>query len=136
MLSEERKPRVLMAVSLPAAERIGRILVEDFRIERAASLRELVHTMRCSSFDLVIVGAHFDGSRAIEALDVVRLHAPQVPLVCVRVAPFCDPLGEATLAAFQTAVEELGVDCFVDLLTFPDDGAGNARIRTMIERLL
>ena len=134
MLSDERKPRVLMAVSPRAVARMRRIL-EGFRLECPGSLGELAHAMRGCSFDLVVVGSHFDGSRTIEALKTVRLHAPQVPLACVRAAPFCNPLGEATLAALQAAAEELGIDCFVDVLQFPDDDAGNAGVRALFDRL-
>ena len=135
MLSDEHTPRVLMAVSPRAADRIGRIL-HGFRLECPGSLSELAQALHSSSFDVVVVGSHFDGSRAIEALKMVRWHAPQVPLACVRGAPFCNPLGEATLAAFRAAAEELGVDCFVDVLRFADDDAGNARLRAMFDRLV
>ena len=67
---------------------------------------------------------------------MVREHSPQARLVCVRAGPFCNPLGEATLAALQTAAEELGINGFVDLPEFPDDDAGNARVRAMFERLV
>lgn len=135
MLSNERKARVLMAVSERAGERMSRILA-GLDVAPAASLRELVHALRCSSFDLVIVGCHFDGSRATEAVKSALLHAPGVPLACVLAAPFSSTLGEGTVAAFQTAAEELGVDCFVDVTQFPDDVAGNARVRAMLERLV
>jgi hypothetical protein len=135
MLSDEHTPSVLMAVSPRAADRIRRIL-HGFRLECPASLGELAQALRSSSFDVVVVGSHFDGSRALEASRMVRWHAPQVPLACVRGAPFCNPLGEATLAAFRAAAEELGVDCFVDVLQFADDDAGNARLRAMFDRLV
>jgi hypothetical protein len=124
-----------MAVDARAAQRMSRIL-EGWQCDWPASLRDLVHALRCSSFDLVIVGCLFDGSRAIEALAAARLHAPDVPLACVRAAAFSSRLGEATLAAFHSAAEELGADCYVDVLQFPDDGAGDARVRGMLERLM
>ena len=135
MLSDKRRPRVLLAVSTGAQERMSRILA-GYHLERPASLRELAFAMRCSAFDLAVVGSHFDSSRAIEALKTVLLNAPQVPLVCVRASPFDSTLGEATLAAFEAAAEEIGVDCYVDVLKFPDDAAGNARVRALFDRLL
>jgi hypothetical protein len=135
MVCEERRPRVLMAISPRAVDRVGRIL-RGFTLERAATLGELTHAMRRPSFDLVVVGSRFDGSRAIEALKVVRSHAPHIALACVRPTPFCNPLGGATLEAFQVAVGELGANCFVDMLQFPDDDAGNARVRAIFERLM
>lgn len=112
-----------------------RRVLQGFRVEQPASLSQLAHAVRCSSFDLVLVSADFDGSRAIEALKTARWHAPRVPLVCVRAAPFPHPLGAATLAAFQAALEELDVDCFVDMMQFADDDGGNARVRGLLERL-
>jgi len=135
MFAGQRRPRVLMAVSEGAAERMCRIL-DGLEVERPAAMPQFVHALRCSSFDLVVVGAHFDGSRAIDAIKTARMHAGHVPLACVRAAAFCTPLGEATLAAFRSAAEELGADCFVDVLQFPDNAEGDARVRRMFERLL
>jgi hypothetical protein len=135
MLSRARKRRVLMAVSARAAERMCRIL-EGMDLECPGSLRELAFALRCQSFDLVIVGCDFDGSQAIDAMKMARLNAPRVPLACVRVAPFSSALGEATISALHSAAEELGADCFIDVLQFPDDPEGNARVLEMLERLV
>jgi hypothetical protein len=134
MLSNARKPRVLMAVTTRAAERMCRIL-DGVDLQRPSTLREFAFALRCSSFDLIIVGCHFDDSRAIDAVKTALLNAPSVPLACVRAAPFSSALGEATLSAFHAAAEELGADCFIDVLQFPDDAYGNARVREMLERL-
>ena len=124
-----------MAVSARAAERMCRIL-GGMDLERPGSLRELVFALRCQSFDLVIVGCHFDGSQAIDAMRTALRNAPRVPLACVRVLPFDSALGEATLSALHAAAEELGADCFIDVVQFPDDAQGNARVRDMLERLV
>jgi hypothetical protein len=125
--------RVLVAVSPRAAQRMGRVL-HGFEVELAHSVRGIAAALRRDRFDLVIVGAHFDRSNAMHAVTTVRSLACDVPLACVRAAPFSTGLGEGTLAAFRAASEELGVDCFVDLLEFPDDDAGNARARAVLER--
>ena len=135
MLPGQRRPRVLMAVSEGAAERMCRIL-GGLELERPVAMPQFVHALRCSSFDLVVVGSHFDGCRAIDAIKIARTHAADVPLACVRATPFCTPLGDATLAAFRSAAEELGADCFVDVLQFPDNAEGDARVRGMLERLV
>jgi hypothetical protein len=134
MAARQRTLRVLMAVSERAAARMRRVF-DGLEFERPDSLSQFSHALRCSPFDLVVVGCMFDGSRAIEAIKIARLHAPHMPLACVRAAPFTSALGEGTLAAFHAATEELGADCFVDLLQFPDDAEGNARVRTLLERL-
>jgi hypothetical protein len=108
-------------------------ILEGLELEQPASLGMFAHALRCSSYDLVVIGCHFDGSHAIEAVRTARWHAPEVPLACVLAAPFSSRLGEATLTAFHAASEELGADCFVDLLQFPDDAEGNARVRALLQ---
>jgi hypothetical protein len=134
MLARGRRPRVLMAVGPRAAQRMCRIL-NGWEIAQPDSLRTLAHELRWTRYDLVIVGQLFDDSRAIEAVRAALLHAPRVPLVCVRAAPFRSALGDAAIEAFHAAAEELGAECFIDVLRFPDDADGNARVRALIERL-
>jgi hypothetical protein len=134
MLANGRKARVLMAVSPRAAERMSRIL-PGVEVTQAASLGEFTYALRCRSFDLVVVGCHFDGSRALEAIKTARSNAPGAALACVLAAPFESTLGVGTLAALQAAAGELGVDCFIDVMQFPDDAAGNARVRSILDRL-
>src|SRR5688572_6120376 len=100
MQARGRRPRVLVAVSERAGERMCRIL-DGLDLEQPSSLALFAHAMRCSSFDLVVIGCHFDGSHAIEAVRTARWHAPEVPLACVLAAPFTSRLGEATLSAFH-----------------------------------
>jgi hypothetical protein len=133
MPARHRQRRALMGVSARAESRMIRVL-SGWDLARATSVHEFVHELRCSTFDLVIVGTHFDGSRALEAVKAARFQAPQVPLACICAVPF-QGLGEASLAAFRAAAEEMGADCFIDVLQFPDDAEGNARVRTLLERL-
>jgi hypothetical protein len=133
MQARGRKPRVLVAVSERAAERMCRIL-DGLELEQPGSLALFAQALRCSSFDLVVIGCHFDGSHAIEAVKTARWHAPRVPLACVLAAPFSSRLGEAALSVFHVAAEELGADCFIDLMQFPDDAEGNARARAMLQQ--
>jgi hypothetical protein len=134
MHARKRRPRVVLAVSMRAAERMNRVF-EGWQVTRPASVAELSQVLRMGSADLVVVGSLFDGSRAIEAVKAARRDAPGVPLVCVRAAPFYSALGRSALAALRCAAEELGADCFIDVLEFPDDAEGNRRVRAMLERL-
>lgn len=134
MLWDTRKPHVLTAVSPRAAKRMSRIL-QGFVVQRAYSATDVARALRCWSFDVVIVGSRFDGPNAIEAVKLVLGRTPGVPLVCVHLERFCPAAEQATLAAFRAACEELGVD-FVDVLSFPDDEAGNARVRAELESIL
>src|SRR5918999_4732106 len=134
MRARDHSARVLLAVSGRAAERMCRIL-DGWEIRRVESLHALAQELRRASYDLVIVGQLFDDSRAIEAVRTALRQAPRVPVVCVRAAPFQSALGEAAICAFRAAAEELGAECFIDVLQFPDDPEGDARVRTLIERL-
>jgi hypothetical protein len=55
-------------------------------------------------------------------------------VVCVRGLP--SRLGHRSLHALRTVLDELGARDFIDLLEYPDDALGNARVRAMLERLM
>jgi hypothetical protein len=131
--AKSRKPRVLLAVTPGAAERMGRIL-EGWEIERPQSLPAFVEALHSGSYDAVVVGHFFDDSRAIEALAAARQDAPRAPLVCVRAVPFSCALGDAAISAFQAAAQQLGARCFIDVLQFADNPEGNGRVRSIVER--
>ena len=71
----------------------------------------------------------------IDALKEAVSRAARTPVVCLRGTGFVSALGAGTVEALRLASEALGADCFIDLGRFPDDAAGNARVRAMIERL-
>lgn len=126
--------RALLAVSPRAVDRMSRILA-GWDLTQPPSLHAMVDDLRCKRFELIIVGHFFDDSQAIEAVWTALQQAPHVPLVCVCGAPFRGPLGEGALAAFHAAAEQLGADCFVDVLKFPDNPEGNAQVRAILDRL-
>ena len=127
--------RALLAVSAAAHGRIARVL-EDWDFESAENVGDLLLELEEGNRDLVIVGAHFDDSNAIAALREALSRPGRAPVVCVRGKPFSKGLGQATLDALRLAAEALGAEEFIDLDAFPDDPAGNARVRRMFERLL
>lgn len=127
--------RVLVAVSAEGRGRIARVL-DDWDIEATENIGDLLRGLREEKHDVVIVGAHFDDSNAIGALKEALSRPGRAPVVCVRGKPFSKGLGQATLDALRLAAEALGAEEFIDLDAFPDDAAGNARVRRMFERLL
>lgn len=125
--------RVLLAVSAQTRERLlscfpGCAIVWAQTAEevRAAAGRE--------SFDMVVVGSHFDESHTFDILALIREAHPAPRIVCVRGRPFPGALGRSTMQAFRAACEALGVDMVVDLLDYTDDEAGNLAIRTLFAR--
>jgi hypothetical protein len=125
--------RIVAAVSPGARPRIRAIAppCELCFVDTAEALLRELDNRRC---DMLILGLHFEESTAVAALQRVRARADTFPVVCVRGRP--SRLGQRSLSALRMAVSELGTDNFIDLLEYPDDEAGNARVRAMLERLL
>lgn len=124
--------RIVAAVSPGVRERICAIAPRGelcFAHTAEALLRELDN-----GCDMLILGLHFDESTMVAALQRVRARAEAFPVVCVRGRP--SRLGQRSLSALRMALNELGAQNFIDLLEYPDDEAGNARVRATLERLL
>src|SRR5688572_19101086 len=128
-------PRVVAAVGRDVQQRIRAILPEcELRfVDTGAQLLRALDETRC---DMLIVGMHFDESSAVAALERVLGRGETFPVVCVRGLPFTRGLGQGSLDALRMASDELGAQYFIDLLDYPDDALGNARVRAMLERLL
>lgn len=128
-------PRVIAAVDRAAWRRLRAILPEcELRfVDTSAQLARELDAGPC---DMLIVGAHFDESTAIGAIERVLARDEMFSVVCIRGRPFASALGGPSLEALRVASRALGAQNFIDLLEYPDDEAGNARIRAMLERLL
>ena len=125
--------RVVVAVSPGLRRRMRAILPEsELRfVETADDLLRELDDERC---DMLIVGAHFDESSAVAALERVLARPETFPVVCVRGVH--SRLGYRSMHALRLALDELGAREFIDLLEYRDDALGNARVRAMLERLL
>ena len=133
-MANDAPARVLVAVGERSRPRLHAILggwCDTVYAQRLRDIPPLLH----GGFDLVVIGAHFDFSRGIETLCAVLDHRPACPVACVRASPF-DALGPASFDAYGMACIELGATDVLDLLEFPDDDAGNARVRALFERLM
>ena len=126
--------RVLAAVS-PGLEARIRAILPECELRFVHTGPELVRALEAWRCDMLIVGLHFDESSAIAALERVLAREETFPVVCVRGLPF-NRLGRPALDALRMALGELGAHNFIDLLEYPDDAPGNARVRGMLERLL
>jgi DNA-binding LacI/PurR family transcriptional regulator len=135
MTSPAAAPRVVAAVSREVQRRIRAILpgCELHFVQTEEQLLRALNEARC---DMLIVGSHFDESTAVAALERVLARGASFPVVCVRVMPFAARLGQPTVEALRMASSELGAQHFIDLLQYPDDENGNARVRALLQRLL
>jgi hypothetical protein len=127
-------PRVLVAIARNNRRRIA-LMLRGWNVEHVETSSELARALGERPYDLVIVGAHFDESKAIEALKAALVHAQGIPVVCVFAGRFRSSLGGGTLQALRLATEALGAAHFLDLDSFGDDAAGHARVRALLERL-
>ncbi|HEX6158433.1 MAG TPA: hypothetical protein VFZ54_20580 [Burkholderiales bacterium] len=127
-------PRVVAAVSPDLQTRI-RAIAPACELRFVASAEALLAEIEDARCGMLIVGVHFDESTALAALERVLARGEAFPVVCVRGRPF-SALGKPTLDALRLASRALGVQNFIDLIEYPDDAAGNARVRAMLERLI
>ena len=88
-------------------------------------------------FGLVMVGVHFDESQMFTLLGDIRSHAKyrKVPVLCV-LGSWGRMLSEVAVEGLDHAVKALRANGFLNLLHFPDDEEGNARIRRIADYLI
>jgi hypothetical protein len=135
MSAQLQASRVIVAATAESQPRIRAILPEcDLCF--VDTERELHRALARGRCDMLIVGAHFQESGAVAAIEQVLLRDETIPVVCIRARPFATPLGQPAVDALRIATRALGASNFIDLLEYPDDERGNARVRRMLERLL
>lgn len=126
-------PRVIVAVTKDVRPRIAAIL-SDCELRFVDHAAELAAELAHSCCNMLIVGLQFDESSGMDALEQVLRQEHDFPVVCVRGRPF-SRLGTPALQVAHVALGELGARNFIDLLEYPDDAAGNARVRALLHHL-
>jgi hypothetical protein len=124
---------LLVAVADDARARLAAILAGR-EIAFATTIEEVRERLRAQSVRALILGSHFDQSTALELLQTLSAEAR--PVICVHAVPFGGRLGRSTFHAFRTACFALGARAVIDLLEYPDDDMGNARVRAAIDASL
>lgn len=126
-------PRVVVAVSPEVQPRMRAVLpaCELRFVESGAELLRALEEERC---DLLVLGVHFDESSAVAALERALADGELCPVVFVRGRRTL--YGQRSLNALRMALRELGARYFLDLVRYPDDALGNARVQAMLERLI
>ena len=134
MTSPPVPSRVVVAVTHGLRQRIRAILpgCELLFVDTGEELLRKLDDGRC---DMLILGTHFEESTALATLERVLARGENFPVVCVR-ARRLSKLGRPSLDVLRMALSELGARNFIDLLDYPDDALGNARVRAMLERLM
>ncbi|MGH8735284.1 MAG: hypothetical protein ACREVB_16490, partial [Burkholderiales bacterium] len=103
-------------------------------IETSDEARQLLEKER---FGLVLLGVHFDESQMFSLLGDIRAHAKyrKVPILCV-LGTWGRMLSEVAVEGLDHAVKAMMANGFLNLLHFPDDDEGNARIRRIADYLI
>lgn len=126
---------VLVAEAVPGRDRLARIL-DGRDVEFASTCAEARVRLHERPYDLVVIGAHFDSSTALDLIQEVLRGEATCPVICVHCVPFATPSARRSFEAFRLASSALGAAEVLNLLEFPDDEAGNARVRRMLERMM
>lgn len=130
------KSRILVAVVHDNKERIERVLA-GHGLTFVANCDEARSLLEKEKFGLVMLSVHFDESQMFTLLSDIRAHAKyrKVPILCV-LGSRGRLLSEVAIEGLDHAVKAMMANGFLNLLHFPDDDEGNARIRRIVDYLI
>lgn len=123
---------------LVAAEGIGRLerilAGHDLTVAKNTDLAKA--ELRKREFAMIILGVNFDESRMFELLRLVRSYKVNqlTPVVCMLTSE--SRLSDVAIEGLDHAVKAMLANAFLNLNKFPDDEAGNARVRRIIDYLI
>ena len=130
------RTRILVAVLHDNRERLTRVLEghDLVFVDNGDDARELLER---DVYGLVLLGVHFDESQMFSVLGDIRSRARyrKVPILCV-LGSWGRMLSEVAVEGLDHAVKALRANGFLNLLHFPDDEEGNARIRRIADYLI
>lgn len=122
-------------VAVEGIERLQRILAGHV-LTVPRSVEEAKAEMQQREFAMIILGVHFDESRMFELLRLVRTFRKNelTPVVCMLTAE--SRLSDVAIEGLDHAVKAMLANAFLNLNKFPDDEAGNARVRRIVDYLI
>ena len=132
-----KKPRILLACVRQAYPRLFAIL-SGHELEFVSTLTDARAALKGDSFDMIMIGVHFDESRMFELLQQVRADGryARVPVVCFRGIPAASAEDSLAPEPIEAACKAMGASAFLDMTAFSDDAIGNAAIRSTLGRVL
>jgi len=130
------RTKILVAVVHDNRERLARVLEghDLVFVDNGDDARELLER---DVYGLVLLGVHFDESQMFSVLGDIRSRARyrKVPILCV-LGSWGRMLSEVAVEGLDHAVKAMMANGFLNLLHFPDDEQGNARIRRIADYLI
>jgi hypothetical protein len=135
-MGQAPRTKILLAVVHDNRDRLARIL-EGHELIFVESGDEARARLGDQKFGLVFLGVHFDESQMFSLLGDIRAHAKyrKVPVLCV-LGSWGRMLSEGVVEGLDHAVKAMMANGFLNLLHFPDDDEGNARIRRIADYLI
>jgi CheY-like chemotaxis protein len=135
-MGQAPRTKILLAVVHDNRDRLARIL-EGHELIFVESGDEARARLEDQKFGLVFLDVHFDESQMFSLLGDIRAHAKyrKVPVLCV-LGSWGRMLSEGVVEGLDHAVKAMMANGFLNLLHFPDDDEGNARIRRIADYLI
>jgi hypothetical protein len=135
-LHQAPKTRILVAVVPENEDRMSRIL-HGHELAFVHTGEEARSLLEKEKFGLVALSVHFDESQMFSLLGDIRAHAKyrKVPILCV-LGTWGRMLSEVAVEGLDHAVKAMMANGFLNLMHFPDDDEGNARIRRIVDYLI
>jgi hypothetical protein len=132
-----KKARILLASVEAAHIRLAAILA-GHELTFVTTLTDAQAALDTHNFDLVMIGTQFDESKVFDLLRCVRANGKYsgVPVICFRGVKFAAAEGKFMLRTIEMACREMGASCFFDLPAFVNDKLGNAKVRSIIRRVV
>ena len=130
-----RDHEILLAVGDPLCERLKRVLA-GHRLTCPRNVAETERLLSRHEYAMIIIGVRFDESRMFEVLRLVRILDPNrtTPVVCVL--PASSGMSEVSIEGLDHAVKAMLANAFLNFDHFPDDEAGNGRVRRIVDYLI
>lgn len=127
----DRATYKILACTTPEAERRLRQALPADELQMALTFSDATSALLDGQWNVVIVGALFDESRALELMQLLRFDAafPKVPIVGIRGAKIARSLQPEI---FDIPMKLLGALDVIDFGSIADDAAGNAEIGSRI----
>lgn len=122
--------RILACTSREAERRLRQALPGD-ELQMAVTFSDASNALLHQRWDVVIIGALFDESRALELMQLLRFDQayPKVSIIGIRGAKIPRVLQPEI---FDMPMKMLGAVDVIDFGSIPDDASGNAQIGTRI----
>ena len=128
---------ILLAAGPHVEDRLRRVLAMH-ELVMVRTLSQAVSLLDRQQFGMVIVDVHFDESKMFDLLHHIRINRRDaaVPIVCVLGARGTLPMSKVVVEGMNYAVKAMTANAFLDFAKMPDDEAGNARLRKIIDYLI